>query len=254
MNTTRSPLRSRPHRVPGQSVDEHLHDRLINDILVPIILAAMLVALAVIEWVRMLRPSPPQPWLLTGFALLGLGYAVLRIWRSVPKLRALKLARDGERAVAEVLERLRESGYRVFHDIIGDGFNIDHVIIGPHGIYTIETKTYSKPRTGKPIVTFNGEHLIVNGHTPDRNAVSQARSQASFIRSVLRESTGRDVRVRPVVVYPGWFVARDAGVRSDVWALNPKALESFLVHEPELLSAEDQHLFSFHLSRFVRKG
>jgi hypothetical protein len=45
------------------------------------------------------------------------------------------MAKDGEKAVGEFLERFREKGYRIFHDIVGGDFNIDHVLIGPSGIY-----------------------------------------------------------------------------------------------------------------------
>lgn len=31
------------------------------------------------------------------------------------------MARDGERAVGEFLEKLRADGYQVFHDLMGDG-------------------------------------------------------------------------------------------------------------------------------------
>ncbi|MGD1866748.1 MAG: nuclease-related domain-containing protein [Phormidesmis sp.] len=33
----------------------------------------------------------------------------------------------------------------MFHDVVGKNFNIDHVVIGDTGIFTIETKTYRKP-------------------------------------------------------------------------------------------------------------
>jgi hypothetical protein len=51
--------------------------------------------------------------------------------RTVPHLRSLRLAAEDEKAVGQFLEGLRERGYRVFHDVVGDGFNVDHVRIGP---------------------------------------------------------------------------------------------------------------------------
>ncbi|HEX9145591.1 MAG TPA: nuclease-related domain-containing protein, partial [Candidatus Binatia bacterium] len=53
-------------------------------------------------------------------------------------VKALRLGRNGERDVGQKLEPLRKHGYQVFHDIIGDGFNIDHVLIGPAGIFTVQ--------------------------------------------------------------------------------------------------------------------
>ena len=60
-------------------------------------------------------------------------------------MESIKLGRDGERVVAEHLQQLVGAGWRVFHDIQGDGFNIDHVVIGAGGISAVETKTRSKP-------------------------------------------------------------------------------------------------------------
>lgn len=37
---------------------------------------------------------------------------------------------EGERAVGQFLEQLREQGFHVFHDVVGTGFNVDHVLVG----------------------------------------------------------------------------------------------------------------------------
>lgn len=36
---------------------------------------------------------------------------------------------NGERAVGQYLELLREQGVKVFHDIPSDNFNLDHVLV-----------------------------------------------------------------------------------------------------------------------------
>src|SRR5690348_16911647 len=48
---------------------------------------------------------------------------------------------EGEEAVGELLEGLREQGWRVIHDVSFGRGNIDHIIVGPGGIFTIETKS-----------------------------------------------------------------------------------------------------------------
>jgi hypothetical protein len=48
----------------------------------------------------------------------------------------------GERAVGAVLAQLEDEGWRALHDIsLGRG-NVDHVLVGPGGIFTIETKSH----------------------------------------------------------------------------------------------------------------
>lgn len=66
-----------------------------------------------------------------------------RVYKHVKKFNALKLGRSGERAVGQYLENFRESGSHIYHDILGDSFNVDHVVISPKGIFVVETKTYS---------------------------------------------------------------------------------------------------------------
>ena len=68
---------------------------------------------------------------------------------------------DWERAVGQTLEALRRKGYRVFHDLIGEGFNLDHVIISEHGVFSVETKTYSKPAKGGCKIIYNGDGYLL---------------------------------------------------------------------------------------------
>jgi hypothetical protein len=179
-------------------------------------------------------------------------YALFRLYRLRKHIQRLKMARDGEKAVGQYLSDLREKGYRVFHDIVGQGFNVDHVVICDRGIFTIETKTFSKTFSQAKI-TFDGETIKVNDRPLERNAVKQARAQAGWIADVLKESTGRSYPVKPVVVFPGWFVeSLGSNTASGLWVLNPKALPGFIAHEQPCITTEDVKLASYHLSRYIR--
>jgi hypothetical protein len=248
----RSPLKDKPLRNPGQSAEERLWDVLYDRLLPPFAIALFLLVMAGMEWWRYFFPLPPNPGLHTVVAALALGYAVFRLVRSLPEIRALRQGRDGERAVGQFLERLREKGYQVFHDVVGTGFNVDHILIGPAGIYTVETKTYSKPEKGDSKIVFEGETLLVNGRTPERNPIVQARAQARWLRELLAEGTGKRFPVMPVILFPGWFIEQGKDTTRDLWVLNPKALPEFLERQPNALAAEDVKLASFHLSRFIR--
>ena len=248
----RSPLKGKPLRNPGQSLDEQIHDLIEDHIGGPILLAVFTGLLAGLEWWRYYYPQTPSPRLYSFVAVIVIVYAAFRVYRTVPGLRALKLGRDGEKVVGQFLESLRERGYRVFHDIVGDRFNIDHVLLGPAGVFTIETKTYSKPASRDAYVVFDGEAISVNGYTPERDPIVQAKAQASWLGELLAETTGRKFEVRPVIVYPGWFI-KDTGPKTNrIWVLEPKSLRGFLKQERTQLSPEDIQLASFHLSRFVR--
>ena len=251
-DNARSPLKDKPLRVPGQSIEEQ-RDKLFEDKLeMPALVAVFALLLAGWEWWRYFTHTPPMPRLMSAIALCVVTLAVWRLWRARPLLRSLRLALDGERVVGQFLERLREQGYQVFHDIVGTGFNVDHVIIGPAGIFTVETKTWSKPARGDARVVFDGERILVHGREPDRDPVVQAKAQATWLRQVIAESTGRQFTVRPVILFPGWFIEQSEGSTRELWVLEPKALPKFLEQSGNALSPEDVKLASFHLSRLVR--
>lgn len=250
---TKSPLKDPPLRNPGQSVEEQRDDLLYDKVLAPLLYATMLVFLAGYAWWRYFFPSPAKPYFFSLTAFAGIGYAIFVIARAKPQLAALKQARDGEKFVGQYLERLRKDGFHVFHDLIGNDFNVDHVLVGPAGIFTVETKTYSKPARGNPKITFDGENILVNGFRPDRDPVTQARAQATWLKNLVLESTGRKVAVRSVVLFPGWWIdPTPASLKPDVWVLEPKALPAFLAHERETLKPEEVNLVSQHISLYVR--
>ncbi len=154
-----------------------------------------------------------------------------------------------------IQEALREHGAKVFHDIKGDNFNIDHVVIHQSGVYVIETKTYSKPDKGKPEIVFDGETVRIFGREPDRNPVTQVRALTRWISDALKESTGKSFTMRSVVVFPGWYIEPSAEAKSsDVWVLNPKALPEYNKNSHMKLSNEDVQLASYHLSRHIRSS
>jgi hypothetical protein len=252
---SRSPLKDAPLRYAGQSLDEEIQRVLEDDVFSYIAMAVFAVVLALHEWWRWFSNSPPQPEAFTVLALGTLAYTARKIVLARRKLKILRLARDGERTVGQFLESLRENGYRVLHDIVGNDFNVDHLLIGPKGVFTIETKTMSKPARGKPEIEYDGTQILVNGFKPDRDPVVQAKAQAHWIKDLVEELTGKSITVRPAVVYPGWFINQTTkGNWPDVWVLNPKALPAFIEKSDCKLSDEEVCSFHSHLSRYVRNS
>lgn len=245
-----SPLKAKPLRLPGESVDKEI-DRWITDKALGALFAAgCFCFVAYFEWYGYLTHAPRRPILFSVVALVALLYAGWRFRLTRKRVRQLRQGRDGERAVGQFLERLREDGAQVFHDIPGEGFNLDHVVISTHGIYAIETKTWSKPWPEAKIVV-EGDALKVAGQAPVRNPIVQVAAGARWLEKRLEESTGRRFTVRGVVVFPGWFVEQ-VSPRGDVWVLEPKMLPGFIEQEPKTIVPADMALTAFHLSRYVR--
>ena len=150
---------------------------------------------------------------------------------------------------------MQAQGCRVFHDILGDGFNVDHVVLSPHGIFVIETKTISKPgRTSpQPTIKLTSSGILAGGADLGAAPVDQARAAARWVFRLLEEGTGKTYPVKPCVVFPGWFVepmGKEYG--QSVWVLNPKALPTFIANEPIRIQDADLHLAAFQLSSYIR--
>jgi hypothetical protein len=248
----KSPIKDPPLRQPGQSLIEE-RARVLEDQLLPWMMAGTtFIVLAMTEWIQELTGATNSPRLFSAVAVGAIAACAWRVVRLRPRMRQLRQGIAGEKAVGQYLERLRQDGCEVFHDVTAEGFNIDHVVVGPAGIFSVETKTWSKPERGDARVVYDGTRLTRNGLEPDRDPIVQAKAQSRWLSTIVRESTGRDFEVFPVVLFPGWFVEQDRKSRATVWLLEPKALPAFLKQEPVKLSREEVKLAAFHLSRFIR--
>lgn len=219
----------------------------------PFLVAGAFFMAATIKWMEEWTGASISPWVWTTLFLMALVFFIYRITSIMPIVRNLRQAEEGEKAVGQYLERLREQGYHVFHDVVGDNFNIDHVLIGPGGVFTIETKTWSKPARGEAKIEFDGLKLKAWGREPDRNPLIQARAQAGWLNALLKESIGQACSVKPVIVFPGWYIESSNKVKSSIWVLNPKALPTYLKNAPVQLKPDQVSQLSFHLSRFIRR-
>lgn len=124
------------------------------------------------------------------------------------------------------------------NDICRDGFNIDHALIGPTGVFAVETKSFSKFGEEDGTITHDGVQMFVKGSPPDRDPIAQAERQAKDLKNIIFQFSGMRQDVKPVVLVPGWKVDRTRK-NSETWVINFEGLKKFLRHEPDRLSAVD---------------
>jgi hypothetical protein len=248
--SSQSPLTDEPLRYPGQSLDEEIDNWRTEGVINYLITAGVFFVLAFMEWWGYLTHAPRRPIPFSICAVLAIGGLAWRIVYIRKKLRPLKLGRHGERVVGQYLEGFRAYGARVFHDIPGDDFNVDHVLICPQGIYAIETKTWTKPWSNARVTTREGK-LSKAGFTPDRDPVVQASAAAGFLRDILETKTGHRYEVRGVVAIPGWLV--DPSLQhGTVCVIDPKNFPDHVAAQPNVLSAQEVKDLAFELSRHTR--
>ncbi len=172
------------------------------------------------------------------FALLAalLALMLLNCWwvyRYISRRRDDLLDYMGERAVGEWLDTLPRE-YRVFHDVPVDegkgAFNLDHVVVGPTGLFAIETKTRRKGRAREGFadhkVFYDGRQLIWPW-AEDTYGLQQATNEAEWLTKWLRQMTGLDLTARPVLALPGWWV--ETRTPGPVAVQNPKNLPAHIL-------------------------
>ena len=108
--------------------------------------------------------------------------------------RAWSKGADGEEEVARRLRKLGE-GWRVLHGVpVGSGdSDIDHVVIGPAGVFTINTKNHLGGR-----VSVNNKAIYVNGTF--QPYLRNSRFEGQRASKLLTTGCGFSVSARAVVV------------------------------------------------------
>ncbi len=147
----------------------------------------------------------------------------------------------GEERVAQRLAKLPQPPWTVLHDLpIGNkGANIDHLVIGPGGVYTINTKNLS----GR--IWVAGGTFKQNGQ--NRPYVPAASREATRAARCLHKAMGVEVPVMGLVV----VMADDLTVKrqpNDVRVLTRREVTRWLTARPVILQ---QHLLDglVHVAR-----
>ncbi len=149
-------------------------------------------------------------------ALLVSMFAISRY--VLPQVERRDRGAAGEEHVGALLEQLTSRGWEVIHDASFGHGNVDHILVGPPGVFTVETKSHPGPiRVGR-----------VHGAT-----LSQARAQSD----ALEEATG--LRAEPLIVYSRAWVDRPGARRRGVRVLPARLLVGYLEKRNSELSRDE---------------
>ena len=246
----RAPVTAALRRLPGQSVREE-RDRILNDkVLEYFTMAAGWCFLAAWEWLRRWVRFDYAAEVFTAMAVLMALYCGYRMIRLRRDIRNLNQAEKGERHVSNLLMQLRRFRYVSFDDIVSDRCNIDHVLVGPGGVYAIETKAYSVFGNGQAGIGKDGV-LRLGGSPALKNPLGQAKSAAVLVAQELKRCLRRDIWVHPVIVLPGWSVqmpGQDVGVT----ILGEGAISEFFQSRAASLTDRDITEIASHLDQIAR--
>jgi nuclease-like protein len=239
----------RVRRRAGQSIRDE-KQRLLDDRLMPYLFGPVFLWLiCLIESVHRWSNQPPQPRFSLCLAIVATGFSWIGFRRLVPNFRRLNRGERGELQVAEILDELRSYGYRAFHDLTGDGFNVDHVVVGPAGVFAIETKF----RSGYGEIAFrNGEGLFFGGYPEEKDSLKQARGNALEVNRIIKENCRIDQWVKPLVVYVGDWKIKNKWRDTDACVLSADQIADYFDRQQPQLMRREIDLICSHLERSVR--
>jgi len=165
---------------------------------------------------------------------IGLLISIFVISRYVlPLLKRRDRGATGEEYVGGLLDGLAGGQWRVMHDVTFGRGNVDHVLVGPAGVFTVETKSHPGPVYVRR----------VHGRT-----LGQAQAQ----RRAIEEVTG--VSVEPLLVFSRAWVDKPMARRMGVRIIPARMLGGYLARANQTrLSAEEIEQVNGRLEAALRK-
>ncbi len=176
---------------------------------------SILLALYAAYWLILRGPFELPPYaFLAVFLVVPVAMRIVMDETEAKVDRAVRGA-QGEERVGDLLAQLGDE-YHIVHDVVVGRGNIDHVVVGPTGIFVIETKSHR----GK--LTEQDGQLRLNGRPLEKDFLSQGYAEAMALKEYLHKVSGREFYVVPYVVFTAAFVSvrgtpRGVGVIPSKW-------------------------------------
>jgi hypothetical protein len=121
--------------------------------------------------------------------------------RSTSGGRSQGLVSGAQRRTKKELDKLERSGYRSLHirEIPGTDQIIDHFLVGPTGVYAIDSEQWDKRL---PVRTRNGRQLY-HGPYSQKDRLQHAHWEAEQASDLIGNALGEHITVRPAMAVYG---------------------------------------------------
>lgn len=165
-----------------------------------------------------------------------IGSLILRLQAEPEPARVWEQGASSERIVGARLDRI--DGIEVLHDrqIPGTRANIDHIAVGPGGVYVIGTKFSGVGKHRGPSGLLRHDRRLVVGGQDQTKLVAKIGNQVGAITRILRE-TPIPVTAALCFVEAQWPAPARPFMLHGVWVGWPDALPD-LVKQPGFLDSE----------------
>ncbi len=255
------PERDKLLRGPGESLKQkiELMDENMIFLLMALLVVPLLGGFGVLAWLQQAQIGSPS--LRMALALIvALGLVLAGSWylaKEAFRRGNHYLGWFGERLTAEELEPLKAQGWQIFHDVpVSAGkaeWNIDHVAVGPGGVFAIETKMrrkgHARPGRKDHEVFYDGR-VLSWPWIEDRYGLDQAEKNAKELEDWIEQLTNVKTKVAAVLTFPGWYIVERA--LGPVRVVNAAFLPALLNARSNVLTAQQIDLVSRQLESRCR--
>lgn len=190
-------------RRPGQFAEERFKSRRkawLRQVWWAFPLAALVVVAT--EVILALVFTPKHPGFVIGFGLGGAAGMVIALVESPPwYIERWRVGAEGEKRTARAVRALVRDGWVLLNDLPRGPANIDHVLIGPPGVFLLESKNLSGSLSvsdDKLSVRWLGE--VEEDPYVNRTIGGRARAAAAKLSCELHTPAGRQPWVQSVIV------------------------------------------------------
>ena len=249
----------KPIRQAGESLRKQI-DHVLNDEMQDLLIqGGMIFAAILFAWLIHLVPGY-NLFTLGVLTVIGIGYIVrvfYRLFKLRNQLRNLRKGELGERLVEEQLDEIRKAGFDVFHDFIlkdeHSTENIDHIIVGPSGVFTLETKNWSArgvPQDDR--IVFDGKVLKIGRYQQEEKVLKQPLRQAAKLQALLQPEIQEKLWVSPILCFWDRYVQLTRFNPTGLQVVNQNGIGSFILSRERKLSPETIRTLSTKLKELNR--
>lgn len=142
-----------------------------------------------------------QLYVLLATLLAAAGLVVYQLGRTIQQWREVRYLRDANIAVGHSLQRIAVGHGRVFHDVATPAGVVDHVLVGPGGIYAVNVVAHRAMRRESVEIADGKLRFRPDG---TQIAINDIAAKTTRLEQEFRDLLKNSVRVRSVIAVPGW--------------------------------------------------
>ena len=181
-----------------------------------------------------------HPYLRIAILIFFLGIAVIarslinRVIDNLEKKRIdFRKGATGEALVGYILAGFPDA-YRIIPGVETSFGDIDHVVVGPTGVYAVDTKNW------RGIVTADDQgELLLNGRPTKKPAIGNLTRSIMTTKKKIKVRSALDPYVRGVLAFPSARVEAKWGTTGSVHCITDEQLYDYIVEKKKRLTKKE---------------